>query len=60
MGKGERERIWFTRSIARRVEVDFDGGEVSSDGGLLRLREVDRQMSLTGRVALARATCATL
>tara|TARA_R110002094_G_C4900805_1_gene210278 strand:- start:159 stop:1418 length:1260 start_codon:yes stop_codon:yes gene_type:complete len=33
------------------VEADFQGGEVSSDGGLLLLREVDRRMGLTRRAS---------
>ncbi len=37
------DRIRFIRSKGRRVEVDCDGGEVSSEGGLLLLREVDRR-----------------
>lgn len=51
MGKNKRDWIRFTRSKGRRVEADFDGGEVSSDGGLLLLREVDRQLALTRRAA---------
>ena len=38
--------------LKRRVlEVDFSGGEVSSDGGLLLVREVDRRLKLTERAA---------
>jgi len=51
MGKNKTERIRFTRSKGRRVEADFAGGEVSSDGGLLLLREVDRKLRLSRRVA---------
>lgn len=51
MGKNTTERIGFTRSKTRRVEADFQGGEVSSDGGLLLLREVDRRLGLTQRVS---------
>jgi len=31
---------------SRKVEVDFKGGEVSSDGGVLLLRQVDRKLKL--------------
>lgn len=31
----------------RRVEGSFTGGEISSDGGVLLLREVDRRLKLT-------------
>jgi len=36
----------------RRLAVDFDGGQISSDAGALLLREVDRTLRLTERVAL--------
>ncbi len=35
----------------RRVEADFTGGEITSDGGVLLLREVDRRLKLTEAVA---------
>ena len=35
----------------RRVEVDFSAGRVSSDGGGLLLREVDRRLRFTERLA---------
>ena len=35
----------------RRVEADFTGGEITSDGGVLLLREVDRHLKLTEAVA---------
>lgn len=51
MGKNNPDWIRFTRSKHRRVIADFNGGEVSSDGGLLLLREVDRRIGLTRRAA---------
>lgn len=36
---------------ARKVAVDFDGGHISSDAGVLLLRDVDRTLRLTERVA---------
>lgn len=32
------------------VEADFDGGTLTSDGGLLLLREVDRRLNLIARI----------
>lgn len=32
---------------ARKIEVNFSGGEVTSDAGVLLLREVDRKLGLT-------------
>ena len=39
------------RIDGRQVAVDFDGGQISSDAGALLLREVDRTLRLTERVA---------
>jgi hypothetical protein len=33
------KRIEFERFKRRRIEANFDGGDVSSDGGLLLLKE---------------------
>ena len=41
----------FTPQGRRRVEADFGGGRLVSDGGLLALREVDRQTRLTAALA---------
>ncbi|WP_044617467.1 transposase [Gynuella sunshinyii] len=30
-----------------KVDVNFDGGEISSDGGMLLLRELDKRLGLT-------------
>lgn len=35
----------------RRIKVDFDGGDVSSDGGLLLLRQIDRKLGIISRMA---------
>lgn len=51
MGKNNPDWIRFTRSKNRRVIADFNGVEVSSDGGLLLLRKVDRRIGLTWRAA---------
>lgn len=39
------------RVDGRHVAVDFDGGQISSDAGALLLRDVDRTLRLTERVA---------
>lgn len=38
--------IQFTRVKKHQVTVDFDGGRLTSDAGVLLLREVDRQIGL--------------
>ena len=35
----------------KRVEVKFDGGLLSSDGGVLALREVDQRLGVANRLA---------
>ena len=41
----------FERQGRREVVVDFEGGNLSSDGGLLLLRKVDRRLNLIQRMA---------
>ena len=40
-----------TGKTSRKIEVQFSGGEVSSDGGVLLLREVDSKLGLTKEFA---------
>jgi Transposase DDE domain group 1 len=35
----------------RKIQGSFGGGEVSSDGGLMLVRQVDRKLGLTQRLA---------
>lgn len=44
-------QIEFEGFGRRRIEVSFDGGEVSSDGGLLLLRKLERRLGLIEAVA---------
>jgi hypothetical protein len=46
-----QERFSFTAHFSRRVEAGFSAERVSSDGGALLLREVDRRIHLLGRLA---------
>ena len=41
-----KQLILFKDIFGKKVEADFRGGEVSSDAGLLFLREVERQVGL--------------
>ena len=50
MTKRKRKRAILKRLRRQAVEVDFDGGTLTSDGGLLLLREVDRKLNLINRV----------
>jgi len=51
----------FAKLGRRAIDVRFDGGDVSSDGGLLLLRQVERRLGLLKAVAQAlpdpRAPC---
>ena len=42
--------IEFPGSNGRKIQADFCGGDVSSDGGLLVLRQADRWIGLTKRL----------
>jgi hypothetical protein len=44
-------QLEFASCQGRKVQADFEGGEVSSDGGLLLLREVDRRLGMLKRAA---------
>ncbi|UDL05817.1 IS1380 family transposase [Marinobacter sp. CA1] len=45
------EKLTFSPLARRQIEADFSGGHITSDAGLLLLREVDRQHRLTSRLA---------
>lgn len=51
MEKSNEQELVFTRSKGREVRARFDGGEVSSEAGLLAVREVDRRLGLSESVA---------
>jgi hypothetical protein len=41
-----QEELSFPSFDRRKIEANFEGGDVSSDGGVLLLREVDRRLGL--------------
>ena len=45
------DEVEFSKLGRCKLQVNFGGGEVSSDGGLLLVREVDRRLKLTERMA---------
>jgi len=51
MTKCTTESIEFPACNRRRIEVDFTGGDITSDGGIFLLREIDRRLGLTQAVA---------
>jgi len=44
-------QLEFSSCQGRKVQADFKGGNVSSDGGVLLLREVDQRLNLLSRAA---------
>lgn len=50
MTKCKPKRRSLKRLRRQAVEVDFEGGTLTSDGGLLLLREVDRRLDLIRRI----------
>lgn len=50
MTERKRKRPTLKRLRRQSVEVDFEGGTLTSDGGLLLLREVDRRLDLISRI----------
>jgi hypothetical protein len=53
MPKCTADSLTFGRLGRRRIEANFRGGAISSDGGLMLLREVDRRLGLSDAVAAA-------
>jgi hypothetical protein len=51
MTNRSKEQLSFPGCKGRKVEADFSGGDVTSDGGVLLLRQVDRLLGLTASVS---------
>jgi hypothetical protein len=45
--------IHFSPLNSKKIEASFTGGDISSDGGLMLLREVDKKLGLTKRFSQA-------
>jgi len=45
------ERLLFEDIQGKKIEADFDGGRVTSDAGVILLREVERRLGLIRRIA---------
>ncbi len=53
MPKCTEDKIDFDRFGRRGIEVDFSGGDLRSDGGVLLLRRMDQRLGLTAAAAAA-------
>lgn len=51
MTKCNTTQLSFTTCKRRRVQADFSGGAITSDGGIVLLREMDRRLNLTSTIA---------
>ena len=51
MTDSTQEVLSFPRSARRAVEASFSGGHITSDGGLLLLRQADRRLDLLRRLS---------
>ena len=51
MAECNRKSLSFSRLGSQKIIAHFDGGQLTSDAGGLLLREVDRRLSLTARLA---------
>lgn len=51
MGKDNGMKVHFASISGKKVEAGFDGGSLSSDGGVLHLRAVDRAIGLIDRLS---------
>lgn len=50
MAVGERQEWPFQLSFSGRLRVDFQGARVTSDGGLLVVRELDERLGFGGLI----------
>ena len=50
MGKHTKQTMLFKDFSNKKVEVDFDGGEITSDAGILFLRETESQTGIIDSV----------
>ncbi len=49
------DRFTFPSFDRRKIEANFDGGDVSGDGGIMLLREADRRLRVLEKRANRRA-----
>ncbi len=47
MAKSNLSPLDFTTVNGRYISADFSGGDISSDGGSLLVRQVDKRLNLT-------------
>jgi len=53
MGQNNQPVLCFARISGKKVEADFEGGNVTSDGGALFLREAEKKAGVIRRISSA-------
>lgn len=53
MGQNNHSALSFARISGKKVEADFEGGNLTSDGGALFLREAEKKAGVIGRLSSA-------
>ena len=53
MEEGKQFGLWFSSVCGKKVEADFDGGVVTSDSGVLLVREMDRKLGVIDHLTCA-------
>ena len=43
--------VEYARFKRRKIEAEFTGGDITTDGGVMLLREIDKRLNLTARIA---------
>ena len=56
---GEKQNEPFQLSFNASLKVDFQGSRVTSDGGLILVRELDERLGLGDLIAAHLSRCAT-
>jgi hypothetical protein len=51
MSKYTKQLMFFKEISGKKVEIDFDGGDVSSDAGVLFLRETESEIGILNKIA---------
>ena len=51
MTKRSRDQVLFPGCKGRKAEADFSGGDVTSDGGVMLLRQANRRLGLASAAA---------
>jgi hypothetical protein len=51
MRENTKQTMIFKEFLHKKVEVDFDGGEITSDAGLLFLRETESQIGIIANIS---------